>query len=494
MKQDRRIELLKDIAGLIGSVADLDNLLALLVITATRVLEVRASSLLLLDKKTGRLYFHTALGDKKENVKEFELKKGEGIAGWVFERGEPLLVENVKEDPRWASEIAEKVGFNTGSIACAPLKVEGEVIGVLEVIDREDGAPLRPEDLKQLQAFSDLAAATLLSARAYKNVQREVSELRRELGSRRRIIGNSPSVRKALEDCSKVADSKATTLITGESGTGKELFARLIHDLSPRSGGPMTVVNCGALPETLLERELFGHEKGAFTGADSMKPGLFESADTGTIFLDEIAETSPAMQVKLLRVLQEGAFYRVGGSSPIRVDVRVIAATNKDLEKMVKEKTFREDLFYRLNVFRLRLPPLRDRRDDIPALAEKFLARTARDMSRPVRGFSDEAMNALMRYSWPGNIRQLENAVERAVIMSESELIELDDLPGEVRETGGGDIHVGMSLKDAQDGFKRAFIAQSLAFLGGNKTKTAKMLGIQRTYLSRLIRELGINS
>ncbi|VAX24785.1 Two-component system response regulator protein [hydrothermal vent metagenome] len=301
-------------------------------------------------------------------------------------------------------------------------------------------------------------------------------------------------MKKALDDCQKVAGSKATTLITGESGTGKELFARLIHDLSPRKDKPMVVVNCGALPETLLERELFGHEKGAFTGADDQKLGLFEAADSGTIFLDEIGETSQAMQVKLLRVLQEGAFTRVGGQKTINIDVRVVAATNKDLDKIVHKGEFRKDLYYRLNVVHINLPSLRDRREDITLLAESFLRRIARDLNRLFKGFTPEAINALKIYSWPGNIRQLENAVERAIIMSDSDRIRLEDLPPEITEIKTNDIQIGRSLKDAQEHFKKNFILQSLSLCGGNKTKTAKILDIQRTYLSRLIKELNIEA
>ena len=492
MLDEQKVKFFRDITDLVGSVAEWDNLLTILVITATRVMNVKASSLLLLDKKTDKLYFHTAIGDKREDVKRFELSRGEGIAGWVFERGEALLVEDVTVDPRWSPKIANTIGFATKSIACAPLKVNEDVIGVLEIIDREDGSPLKKEDLEQLQAFSDLAAMTILKARSYDDVEKQNRVLKEELGARRRIIGDSAAVKKAMDACKKVANSKATILITGESGTGKELFARLVHDLSPRKDRPIVVVNCGALAETLLERELFGHEKGAFTGADSQKPGLFEAADTGTIFLDEIGDTSPAMQVKLLRVLQEGTFFRIGGQAPIHVDVRVIAATNRDLEQMVKENLFREDLFYRLNVVEIKLPSLKERSDDIPLLAGYFLERTSRDLNRQVKGFSQEAMAALMRYAWPGNIRQLENAVERAVLMAESDQIRAEDLPAEINEVRTGDIHVGLTLKEAQDNFKRNFIMQSLIFCGKNKTKTAKVLDIQRTYLSRLIKELDI--
>ncbi len=492
MNNDRNVEFFRGIADLINSVADLDNLLNMLIVTATRVTGARASSLLLVDKKTDNLYFHIAIGDKTEKIKQFALKKGEGIAGWVAKHNKPLLVKDVNSDPRWSPKVSASVGFETKSIACAPLRDAGEVIGVLEIIDRDDGETLREEDMERLQAFSDLAAAALVKARSFNSVEKRKKELQSELAEKHRIIGDSPAIKKAIEDCRKVAGSKATTLITGDSGTGKELFARLIHELSPRKDNSLIVVNCGALPETLLERELFGHEKGAFTDADSQKIGLFEAADGGTIFLDEIGETTQAMQVKLLRVLQEEVFFRIGGQSSIKVDVRVIAATNKNLEEMVASHEFREDLYYRLNVIRLKLPSLKERKSDIPILTERFIRRMAGDLNRSIKGVTPDAMNALKSYSWPGNIRQLENAVERAVIMGDSEWIGLDDLPPEITEVATQEIQVGLTLKEAQDNFKKNFIVQSLEFQGGNKTRTAKMLDIQRTYLSRLIKELEI--
>ncbi len=494
MNDRKNVEFFKDVADLINSVADLDNLLNILIISATRMMSAKAASLLLVDKKTKKLFFHIAVGENTEDIKHFELEKGEGIAGWVAENNQPLLVRDVASDPRWSPTVSKSVGMRTQSIACVPLRVNNEVIGVLEIIDREDGKPLRHEDLDHLQTYSDLAALALTKAQSFSEVEKKNIELKKELADKRMIIGESKTLKKALDDCQKVAGSKATTLITGESGTGKELFARLIHDLSPRKDKPMIVVNCGALPETLLERELFGHEKGAFTGADEQKLGLFEAADTGTIFLDEIGETSQAMQVKLLRVLQEGAFTRVGGQKTINIDVRVVAATNKDLDKIVLKGEFRKDLYYRLNVVHINLPSLKDRREDITLLAESFLRRIARDLNRLFKGFTPEAINALKIYSWPGNIRQLENAVERAIIMSDSDRIRLEDLPPEITEIKTNDIQIGRSLKDAQEHFKKNFILQSLSLCGGNKTKTAKILDIQRTYLSRLIKELNIEA
>ncbi len=489
---DSRIKIFKDISEIVNSTINLDNLLDILIVTATKMMNAKASSLLLVDEKTERLFFHIATGEKREEVKLYELEKGEGIAGWVAENGKPLLVANVKEDPRWSGKIASATGFGTSSIACAPLKVGDKTLGVIEIIDHSDGTPLTDEDLEMLIAFSEVAASSILRAKVYSSVNRENERLREVLGEKYTIIGESEALKKVISDASKVAHSSATVLLTGESGTGKELIARFIHNSSPRKEFPYITVNCGALPESLLESELFGHEKGSFTGADSQKAGLFEAADRGTIFLDEIGETTLATQVRLLRVLQEGTFNRVGGTRQTKVDVRVIAATNKNVEQLVTEKLFREDLYYRLNVVRIRMPSLSERKDDIPVLSEHFLHKFQKSMATKGAGISKEAMDVLMKYNWPGNIRQLENTIERAVIMGGGKEIRAVDLPFELTQPLESVLKVGLSLKDAQDNFKRDFIRRTLESVGGSKTKAAVTLDIQRTYLSRLIKELNI--
>jgi len=487
---EEKSELIRDLTMMVSSVADTNNLLSLIVLATMKVMNAKAASLLLINKKTDKLVFHTCIGEKGKEIKRYEISRNEGIVGWVAERGEPILVPDVSKDPRWSPRIADSVGLETNSIACAPLMMNGEVLGVLEVIDHTDNEPMDGDDLARLQSFSDLATGLMVKAREYEEVAKENKFLKETMGSKHKIIGNSAAIKKAIDDCAKVANSKATVLITGESGIGKELFARLVHSLSPRGHKPQVVVNCGALPETLLERELFGNEKGAYTGADSRRPGLFEAADSSTIFLDEIGETSPAMQVKLLRVLQEGTFFRLGGQTPIHVDVRVVAATNKKLEALVEQKLFREDLFYRLNVIRIELPSLRERGEDVIILAEHFLNYYSMEMNQKPKRFDPDALAALANYSWPGNVRQLQNTIERAVIMAESDTITVEDLPLEIGEFQNKAIKVGATLKDAVDNFKKDFILKSLAFNKGNKTKTAKVLDIQRTYLSRLIKDL----
>mgnify|MGYP001617024105 CR=1 FL=1 len=491
---DPKIKFFKEISALIDSVGDLDKLLYIIIQTATKVMEAKASSLLLLDKKTNKLYFHTATGEKRDRLKKFELEKGEGIAGWVVEKGKPLLVKDVSRDPRWNKKISESIGFDTHSIACAPLKINGDVIGVVEIIDREDGMPLRDEDMDILTAFADLAASSIEKAQNIKDVKDENIYLRKELEQKYQIIGESEQIKKVIRDAKKVADSKATTLIYGESGTGKELVARLIHNQSPRREKPFLIINCGAIPETLLERELFGHEKGSFTGADQKKIGLFEGADGGTLFLDEIGETTHAMQVKLLRVLQEGQFYRIGGTTPITVDVRIIAATNRELEKEIESGKFREDLFYRLNVIRINLPPLRERREDIPLLVNYLLEKKSSENNKPIPVITKEAMDVLINHPWYGNVRELENAIERAVVMGDGKEIKVENLPLDIiREKMIKTPAIGVPLKEAVEKFKKDFLLETIKYADGNKNKAAKILGIQRTYLHTLIRELDID-
>lgn len=307
------------------------------------------------------------------------------------------------------------------------------------------------------------------------------------------IIGNSPGIHEIFDTLKMVAPTDATVLILGESGTGKELIADAIHRNSPRASGPLVKVNCAALPETLLESELFGHEKGSFTGAVSRREGRFKLADGGTLFLDEIAEMSLVLQAKLLRVIQNGSFERVGGTETIVVDVRLIVATNRDLEMEVREGRFREDLYYRLNVIPVLLPPLRERRGDIPLLAEHFLGSISRRNRKEVRGFTPQAMDLLIRNRWKGNIRELENVIERAVIMARGEMIQPEDLPAHVRADQGEEA-VGVTAGRPLSELEREAILRTLDLTGGNRTEAAKLLGISRRTLQYKLKEYGITA
>ena len=308
----------------------------------------------------------------------------------------------------------------------------------------------------------------------------------------RPLIGDSDLVQSLLKTAQQAAASNATILLRGESGTGKELFARAIHRWSERNGRPFVVVNCVALSEELLESDLFGHEKGAFTGAHQRKRGKVEVANGGTLFLDEIGDIRPALQAKLLRLIQEQEFERVGGTTPIRVDVRFIAATNSDLEQAMKKGVFRQDLYYRLNVVSLQLPPLRARKGDIEILAKHFIEKYSTEMKRPTKPLSPDALALLLRHDWPGNVRELENAIERAVVLSPGDAIEAEDLPLSPETVGAGAAAVPGSYHDAVTKFKRELLRSTLAQTSGNQTRAAEMLSLQRTYLVRLLKELGV--
>lgn len=339
----------------------------------------------------------------------------------------------------------------------------------------------------------DLSAVTALVERALEKslLVREAARLREQVGSRLSvpgIIGDHPSMQRVLKTVEQVANSRATVLVSGETGTGKELIAAAIHHLSNRRDKPFVRLNCAALAESLLESELFGHERGAFTGAQMRREGRFKQADGGTLFLDEISEIPLSTQVKLLRFLQERAFERVGGNETLSVDVRVIAATNRDLKKAMEAKAFREDLYYRLDVVRIDLPPLRARPSDIPMLAHHFLRKYARENGREIVGFTDEAIRALLSYSWPGNVRELENAIERAVVLSNEERLGVESFERTNSLAHAGDLSAlipGISLKEIE----RIAIEKTLAATNGSRAKTAEILGISRRTLQYRLKE-----
>jgi two-component system response regulator HydG len=346
----------------------------------------------------------------------------------------------------------------------------------------------------------DIDELILLVAKALQHTRLEKENLflREQLGNRfdfSNIIGRSKALQDMLETVALVAPTDATVLIQGESGTGKELIANAIHHNSPRSGQPLIKINCAALPETLLESELFGHEKGAYTGATAARKGRFQLAHKGAIFLDEIAEMPLALQSKILRVVQEREFEPIGSSKTIKVDTRIIAATNRDLQAEIQAGRFREDLYYRINVVSIMAPSLRDRRDDVPLLADYFLKLYSEKNKKSINGFSPRAMDLLMRYDWPGNIRELENAVERAVIMTRGNLIAPEELPGNLR---GPDIDsemeaIGLPVQGSLKQAEKEIILNTLKDTGGNRTHTAKILGISRRTLQLKLKEYGVN-
>jgi Nif-specific regulatory protein len=470
-------------------------LLTKIIESATELSEGEASSLLLLNQENNRLYFEIALGVKGEEVKKYSLHVGEGIAGWVVRNDTSLIVNDVDADPRFKADISREIGYPTYSILAVPMRVKNQCIGVIEILNKKDGKLFTDDDLKWLEIFATQAAIAIQNAKVYQKVKDEVSYLKEQISESEAyhsFIGQSPAIMEKLKITHRAARTNSSVLLLGESGVGKELFAEQIHLKSKRVDKPFIRVNCAALPEHLLESELFGHVKGAFTGAIGSRLGKFELADGGTIFLDEIGDMSLNLQTKLLRVIQYKSFEKVGSNETVSVDVRIIAATNKDIEKEVQKKKFRADLFYRLNVLPIYIPPLRERKEDIPLLAEYFLSKFKMETKKQIKGFSKEAIDLLLSYSWPGNIRELENAIERSVVISQSEYITPDAFVLNSFSQTHEDEYLGKTLKEALNIFKKKFLSKTLKQHGWQQTKTAKALNIQRTYLSRLIKELNI--
>ena len=482
----------KEISSWVSSAHGLNQHLELIMGTVSQMMRTKWVSLMLVDRESGTLFQQAALGDMKPIHKKRTVALGQGMAGYVAEKGSPMIVPDVAQNGRWDNETFDFNGLEVYSMAYAPIKIGDETIGVVEVVNKEDGSSFQEEDLKILSVHAEAAALAIEKARKEGMLETEEGSFKEELCSKYQIIGHSDSLQKVVTEAFKVAKSKASTLILGESGTGKELLARLIHQAGLRRDNSMIGLNCAALPETLMEDELFGHEKGAYTGALNRKIGKFELADKGTLFLDEIGEMSPGMQAKMLRVLQEGAFYRVGGNIPVSVDVRIICATNRDILKEVNEGRFREDLYYRMNVVQIQMPPLRERREDIPLLAQYFLEVFKDERGLPELKISDSGMDNMIRYGWPGNIRELRNALERAVVMTNNDEIQPEDLPIFSPRTSYKGLEVGLTLNEAINRFKKEFILANLRHTGGNRTQAARKMDIQRTYLSRLISKLDI--
>ena len=376
------------------------------------------------------------------------------------------------------------------SVLAVPLEVQGRVLGALYLDANASGVRFDSELLELLTALGNVAALALENARHVEWLGGEKERLEQELNIAHDMVGESEALSSVKQFIGRAAPQESTVLIWGESGTGKELVARAIYQNSPRANKPFVAINCAAITDTLLESELFGHEKGAFTSAVGMKKGKLEMAEGGTVFLDEIGELAPGVQAKLLRVLQEHEFERVGGTKTIPLNIRVIAATNRDLKEASEKKEFRLDLYYRLNVVSIKMPALRERRKDIPMLANFFVKRYAERMKRDVRGISAEARVCLMSYDWPGNIRELENAVERAVVLGSSQMILPEDLPESIVEHAGPDGRTATALHDGVREAKRALIENAIDQANGNYTEAAKILGVHANHLFRLIKSL----
>ena len=443
-------------------------------------------------------------GLSEEEQKRGQYKLGEGITGRVAQSSKPVIVPDISKEPGFLNLTKSRRNKQVAFL-CVPITYRRDVIGTIS-IDREVA---NDEDLRRDLYFLQLVASVLAEAVAgireqleeRSNLMEENIRLRRELDERYRpnnIIGNCGSMRAVFGQIAQVADSSATVLIRGESGTGKELVARAIHHASSRKEGKFVSVNCAALPESLIESELFGHEKGSFTGAAQQRRVRFELAHGGTLFLDEIGDISPAVQVRLLRVIQERAFERVGGDATISVNVRLIAATSKNLEEAIRHRKFREDLYYRLNVFPIHLPPLRERRSDIILLADHFLQKYNALHRKNVKRISTPAINMMMMYHWPGNVRELENCIERAVLTATDDVIHGYSLPPSLQTSEATHTEIlpaeKVSLKTMVQSYERELIVDALKKFRGNATSVAKHLCSTKRIINYKIRQLKIES
>ncbi|MDP3939827.1 MAG: sigma 54-interacting transcriptional regulator [Deltaproteobacteria bacterium] len=502
-----RLESLLEVGGLLTSTLELDAILDVLVTRAGELLQCEAISLLLLDEAGTSLVFAVAKGAKGEELREQRLPVDTGVAGWVAREGKPVLIGDAHKDSRFYSGYDEESGFDTRSLLAVPLKVKDRLIGVLEAINARRASGFDESDMALIMAFAHFAAIAIENARLYGVANQEREELRVQVSKRYQIVGESPALTRVIDLAKAVADSKATVLLLGESGTGKEIFARAITQWSPRAGRPFVAVNCTTLSQELLASELFGHEKGSFTGATRQKIGKVELAQRGTLFLDEIGEMPQELQIKLLRLLQEHEIERVGGNRPIAVDIRVIAATNLDLEKQVREGKFREDLFYRLNVVPIILPPLRERIADLDLLVAFFLERYAKESRKNLKSLTSAAMDAMRAHHWPGNVRELENVIQRGIVLSRGPQIEKSDLPPDLAaalssapEARDG-VVMNEDLKEAKRRARdqaaaeveRRFLEQILTASKGNVTQAAAAAGMNRTLLQQLLKKYNID-
>jgi transcriptional regulator with GAF, ATPase, and Fis domain len=482
----RNLSVLLRISTGIGALRDAELLGWTLLGMVFDVIPAERGAILLTEENSQEIQSHVAW-DRVQGP-DHPVHVSQAILRRVMEKRVSILEENGKE------KEGAREGDGKQSILCAPLVVGDRCLGILYLDTRNTETRFTAADLELVSAIAGLAAMGIENAWQFERLNLENQRLRAEVTLTHDMVGRSARMREVYQFIERVAPSDATVLIGGESGTGKELAARAIHKNSPRKNHPFVALNCAALTETLLESELFGHEKGAFTSAVAQKKGFLEVAEGGTVFLDEVGELSPILQAKLLRVLQEREFTRVGGTRSIKINVRFLAATNRDLQKGVQDEKFRGDLYHRLNVISITLPSLREHPEDIPLLAEHFAARYAEKGGRVVKGISEPARACLTRYEWPGNIRELENAMERAVVVGSTEWIQPEDLPETVVETGGGSEVAPAKYHEAIRKLKKELILNALDQSAGNVTEAAKLLGVHANYLHRLMKNLDLRA
>ncbi len=510
---------LYEISKALNSSARLEESMSKILAVLHEKMGMERGTLTLLDDQTQELAIEVAHGLDQKAIHRGRYRVGEGITGKVVETGEPIVVPNVGDNPLFLNRTKAR-DISRGNIAfiCVPIKVDDKTVGVLSADRLFQQNISFEEDVRLLTMISSIIAQAVRVHQQFKRerqrLESENSLFKEELKKKfhpTNIIGESKRMADVYASIQLVSQTQATVMLRGESGTGKELVAHAIHYNSDRSDKPFIKISCAALPETLLESELFGHEKGAFTGATANKPGRFEMANGGTLFLDEIGDISPGTQIKLLRVLQEKEFERVGGTQTIRVNIRLITATNKDLEAEVAAKKFREDLYYRLNVVPIFLPALRERKEDIPLLVNHFLQKSNRENRKRIPYISEDAMEYLMGYPWPGNVRELENAIERAVVLCRTDTLtqEFFPIPG-IRmnaPTSAPAIGSGASipysapssgavgkcsLPAAVEALEKKMISDALTQTGGNQRKAAKALGVTERILGYKIKIYGI--
>ena len=509
---DKFVSLLA-ISRRLNSEKDFDVLLNLITSEAAKLIDAERATIFILDKATGQLWAKTALGVSE--MIRFDARLG--IAGAVLISGKNMIVEDAYKSPLFYPSIDSLTGFHTRNILSVPLRnMRREISGVFQVLNKKDGK-FTSEDEQLVEALALHAAIALENAKVMTEMENRHQELlvenetlRQEVEERyttKSILGSSSRMQQIRDLIERTAGSAVSALVTGENGTGKELSARAMHYMSPRRAKPFIAVNCAALPEQLVESELFGIEKGVATGVER-RMGRIESANGGTLFLDEIGDLSLTAQAKLLRVLQEREVDWVGGRKPVPVDIRLVAATNKDLKDEIQKGLFRQDLFFRLNVVHLHMPPLREMRGDIPVIAMHILRKQAKEMGREISGFSPEASKALTTYSWPGNVRELENEVKRAVVLTMGKQIALEDLSDSVREErleispqssdaaspGAEGKSSRQLLKDRVNLLEINMIRDAMAQTGNDKRRTAKMLGLSHQGLLNKLKRYGLGS
>ena len=495
--------ILFEISQILDSSLDLRTVVEPVLEVITRSLGMKFATLTLLNRETGEISIESAYGLSASQKKKGRYKLGEGVTGRVIQTGKPAVVPRISEEPAFLDRTGARTMPDAGelSFVCVPIKLGREVVGALSADRPASSAAVLQYDARILSIIASLIAqAVRLRQSAQEESERLLEEnlrLQDELKDRFRpsnIIGNSKAMEEVYQLIAQVSASDTTVLLRGESGTGKELVAHALHYASRRAVKPIIKVNCAALPEGVIESELFGHEKGAFTGAVASRKGRFELAQGGTLFLDEIGDLSAAMQIKLLRVLQEKEFERVGGTATIKADVRVIAATNRELERLIEKEQFRQDLYYRLNVFPIHIPPLRERRTDILLLADFFAERYSRQNHKNVRRISTPAIDMLMAYHWPGNVRELENCVERAVLLSDDDVIHGHHLPPTLQTAEASGTVPRGTLRATLVRVEKELLVEALKSSRGNMAAAAESLGVTERIMGLRVHKYGIQS